>query len=341
MIMNIKTIIPKKTIKFFTNISFVLAIGFISSNEGCSSDQDAFSSAVITDKEMIFTNQEQIDNFSIDYPDLASTDKMVVIKVSDAYDLSGLEQLTSVEGLVIENMNNLKSLKGLENLNYAGSIKISNCESLDDLSHISDITISEGHPSSPHFNRPEGDIYIKNIKASEFEFLRKVTEARDITLAFLPNISSLDWLKNLVKCVELNLVAMDNIHGLSGLESFEFSQSLHISGMNGLNSLDGLQNGVEINTKFTLHSSNSITNLNAINSWNLGAQDHRLYSLNIESNESLIDILALNQVDLASWLTITDNPLLECDQFDQFELWGYQVSNVKIKDNAVANCNSL
>jgi len=78
------------------------------------------------------TNQEEINNFAIDYPDAQVAD--LVIESSDGLidDLTPLSTINSIERLIITNNNALNSLAGLENINNIEcGLEITNNPQLD------------------------------------------------------------------------------------------------------------------------------------------------------------------------------------------------------------------
>jgi hypothetical protein len=92
-----------------------------------------------------FTSQEQIDNFSLIYPDCKIIEGYVTIGGEDINNLNGLSQLTKIEGYLSvghESHGNpsLLSLTGLENLDsILGGLIIHENHQLADLSGLSNL----------------------------------------------------------------------------------------------------------------------------------------------------------------------------------------------------------
>jgi len=64
-----------------------------------------------------FSNQSEIDNFPIDYPDCDVIEGNVIISGTDIINLNGLLNIEIIEGdLIINNNNELNDLNGLNNL---------------------------------------------------------------------------------------------------------------------------------------------------------------------------------------------------------------------------------
>jgi hypothetical protein len=97
-----------------------------------------------------FSTQEQIDNFSKNYPNCKSIGGRLNISGSDITNLNGLSQLTSANSIYIYKNNALASLYGLHNiatvydlhigtieLNRGGNPLLTSLTGLDAMIHIS------------------------------------------------------------------------------------------------------------------------------------------------------------------------------------------------------------
>ena len=84
---------------------------------------------------ILFTSQEQIDNFHQNLPQFANLNGSIIISGAEITDLSGLEGLVSISGdLEIEFCENLTSLNGLENLEAIANPAALDCfRGLDEL----------------------------------------------------------------------------------------------------------------------------------------------------------------------------------------------------------------
>lgn len=93
-----------------------------------------------------FTNQAQIDNFTVNYPGCTNIEGIVTITGDDITNLLGLVELTAVqEKLIIENCPSLTSLNGLNNLVSVGwSLIISNNDNLTSLSALNNLNRING-----------------------------------------------------------------------------------------------------------------------------------------------------------------------------------------------------
>ena len=80
-----------------------------------------------------FSNQEQIDNFSDNYPDCTEIGGGVEIMGDDIENLEGLSDITFIGGrLTINGANNLSSFEGLENVTVlGGDFNLMNNESFE------------------------------------------------------------------------------------------------------------------------------------------------------------------------------------------------------------------
>jgi hypothetical protein len=90
---------------------------------------------------IIFSTQEEIDNFQINYPGCVEIEGDVTISGSEITNLDGLNVLTSIWGiLTVEDNEILGSLTGLDNLtSIGGSLTILNNDSLNSLSGLENI----------------------------------------------------------------------------------------------------------------------------------------------------------------------------------------------------------
>ena len=96
-----------------------------------------------------FSTQDQIDDFSTNYPDCKLINGDVTIQSSGTQitSLAGLSQLTSIQGnLTIQSNNSLTDLSGLENITCVnGFLKIANNSTLADISALSKIRSIDGY----------------------------------------------------------------------------------------------------------------------------------------------------------------------------------------------------
>jgi len=208
----------------------------------------------------IFTNQNDIDNFSLDYPNCNDLNGNTLIKTSGITNLGGLTQITSIENnLYIQNCYDLINLTGLENLNSTGgnfqifqNFNLESTEGLSGLNYIGgSFTIKNnedlnlivgfnqleaiGEDLSLDFNRTVYDI-------SGFSGLQTI--GKDFKIYSINGIRNLSSFYNLVSVGgDLTIKANRYLNSLSGLDSLNnIGGNLFIGGHDSLTSLSGLDN---------------------------------------------------------------------------------------------------
>ncbi len=232
-----------------------------------------------------FSSQQEIDDFSINYPGCTTIEGSVCIgdcrwpySTVNITNLNGLSVLTNIKGnITIRNCHNLTNLDGLDNLASIGrglslfynnnlhdisalskiveidhNIHIHNCPNLSSLNGLNNLT-SVGH-----------SLYISNcLNLSSLNGLNNLTTVgRDLHTYNCPSLSSLNGLNNLNSVVR-NLVisslpSLSSLNGLNNLNSI--GHNLYIGNNSNLNSLEDLENLNSIgNTLFIRHNSSLAT----------------------------------------------------------------------------------
>ena len=160
-----------------------------------------------------FVDQNEIDNFSINYPGCTILEGEVIINGDDISNLNGLSVLTSIAGnLTITENNNLTSLTGLEGLTSVGNIEIWDNVSLTSLTGLEGL-ISVGNV----------EIW-GNIVLSSFTGLDNVTSITGglaignnqalISMMGLDNVTSIGGELSIIDNSTLtSLTGLDNING--------------------------------------------------------------------------------------------------------------------------------
>lgn len=136
-----------------------------------------------------FTTQQQIDDFTMNYPGCTQIPGAVTINddvPGEITSLSGLSQLTSMERLTIENNSGLTDLNGLNNLNQAfNGLKIIGNSSLSSLTGLEELSSAAGLEIS--YNNALTDL-------TGLEDL--VTLFGGLTVTYNDNLTSLEGLEN-------------------------------------------------------------------------------------------------------------------------------------------------
>ncbi len=194
------------------------AIVFIHDNaSGCNTPEEieeACSSCL--PEGIIFTTQEQIDNFQTDYPGCTEIEGNVIIEESDIINLNGLSVLTSIGGsLVVYGNNALTNFTGLEGLTTIGNcLEFFRNDSLTSLSGLEGLTTIGGYLS---------------------------IGLNDIGLPGNQSLISLEGLSNLISVgTKLEVLGNPSLTSLSGLDNIEAVsiQSISIAGNNSLSTCE-------------------------------------------------------------------------------------------------------
>ncbi len=264
--------------------------------------------------DLVFSNQAEIDNFLIEYPNCTEIEGDVRIWVfgNGTTNLLGLQNLMSIGGS-LEIMNNsvlvnLIDLTGLENLTTIGnSLFISGNASLSSLSGLDNLTTIGGFldiRNNPSLNSLSGlgelisiggKVYIGNnaglISMLGLESLISIGGSFGIVRnANMTNLSGLENL-NLIGG-NLNIESNVNLINLSGMNNLtSVGDYLHIRDNVDLLNLSGLENLTTIGNYFKIHNNASLVSL-----WGLDNLSNIDGSLSIRDNISLTSLIGLENI---------------------------------------------
>lgn len=108
--------------------------------------------------------QQEIDNFSQNYPDLIELSGDLIITGNDIQNLAGLSQIKIVNGLIITDCPSLLNLNGLNNLESIDQwIEISNNNQLTSLDDFESL-INYGRTNADHFFIIENNPLLSDLK---------------------------------------------------------------------------------------------------------------------------------------------------------------------------------
>lgn len=303
---------------------------------------------------IIFSTQEEIDNFQTNYANCTEIEGEVIINGSGITNLFGLNVLTSFHGnlAIVDNVN-LLSLSGLENINIiGGKLHIINNDSLINLSGINNInTIVDGLWIWDNNDL----ISISDLNnLSSVGYLRIQDNEKLNSLIGLQNIDTIggqlriqgnDLLTdfagiNNVSAIEGALIIQVNnsLTNLSGLENITSTGAgLVIWGNDSLQSLTGIDNLNTICGNIEIGGNSSLTNLTGL---------ENVTSINgpitIIFNDELTNLAGLENIIASSisYLTIAYNSLLTtCAIQSICDFLVNPSGDVQINDNA-PGCNS-
>lgn len=270
-------------------ISIILLLGFVKSISQCPSQT------------LIFTTQDEIDHFIIDYPDCNRISGALIIDESEVSNLAGLANLTYVGAdVMIENNDNLINFDGLENLDSIGQSLIirnnQNLENIDALAGLSYVNKNIryiGFDKITTLNGFMGLDYIRGDLIIGFH-----DELIDIM--GLSNIDSIDGQLKLQRNNKLT-----NVLGLSSLKKIKGDIS-QISGDNIL-SLNGL-NSLESTGALWVEFLPRVKNLNGLKNW----RSAKGFTSRVSNMDSLITLEGLDNLTFIDGdLSFAFNPMLK------------------------------
>lgn len=245
---------------------------------------------------IVFTTQQQVDDFPANYPGCSIITGNVGITGNDITNLDSLIQITQINGsMQILNANNLSSLSGLDSLNsIGGSLIFNSVASLINLTGLGQLS----------------------------------TIGSNFTIYNCGNLSSLNGLGNLTEIpgnLRLEATGLTNISALSSLTEVggdlyisSWSSVLNISGLNMLQTVGGNMDFIGMTTGFSnlnslasvtgrlnISSNSGITEINGFSNLN------SVNSLDISNNSILVAITGFqNLSNIASYIYINNNPFL-------------------------------
>lgn len=283
---------------------------------------------------LIFTKQQAVDNFIIDWPDCRELPGSLIIgqisSQSDITHLDGLSGLTSVGGnLTIEfnpqltdleglnqlhtvagaiymaGNNALVSSSGLRNLTSVGSsVTVAAHSSLRDLNAFKNITILNGNLAI------QGNSALENLRG-----LENIVSAPGISIVENDNLGSLQGLNSLEEAGNIviqsnpalkNMSGLDNLRHVDRMRIIDNSGLMTLEGIERLSSIGGIEDEIwtgnfEISGNPSLNSLTSFSQLREIEG-----------SLKIQKNLTLLSLKGLDSLRyIAGHLEIVGNDSLE------------------------------
>lgn len=305
---------------------------------------------------IIITDQSQIDNFQINYPNCTEVEGDVEINGIEITNLNGLNILTKVDGSFhIHYTLVLPDLSGLENItSIGGNLTIAVCEALFTLDGLDNLaTIG-------------GGLYIQdNMDLSSISALMELSYVgTNITVANnMPWLITLSGLNNIAS-IEGNLKIIGNeIDNLSGLNNLiHVGNNVEIDGNPPLNSLSGFENLINIggNLKLcnnhSIHSFTGIENLETVGGNLLIISNNNLTSLSalenlatiggdlyIELNPFLNSLQGINNINpfsIENLYIVYNNSLSTCEVASICEYITSPGGSINIYENA-NGCNTI
>ncbi len=279
-----------------------------------------------------FKTQEEIDNFSINYPGCTEIEGLVVIDDTiegDITNLLGLSSITKTGGNILRIANNsmLTNLSGLENL--------------DSIEYNFDIS--------------------NNYSLNSISALESLVSVPNIYIEKNPSLKNLEGLNQLDTISRLSIIENDSLQNLSALSNLKrIHIVLHIENNQSLQNLSGLENLAYIGEDFKIFNNDLLTDLQGLNNLKFirgylkVRYNDQLTSLDglenidtLEGGISINDNLVLSSLESISnsyinyGLSIHDNPVLElCNITSICEFLSGNPDFVEIYHNS-PGCNSI
>ncbi len=265
---------------------------------------------------IIFSTQEEIDDFQSNYPGCVEIEGDVEISGDDITNLNGLNVLTSIGGsLTIENCESLNNLMGVDSLTSVnGDLIIKGNDSLTNLTGLESLTFVEGD-----FKIGMGELFSFNGNISLMSLTgleNLISIGGGFSIIGNHSLHDLSGLNNLSSIGDdLSIGCNDSLTNLSGLENLTslegdlrigwWSIPVGWAGNNALTSLTGLNNITSVGG-LGIGRNPSLTSLTGLDS--LASISDRL---GIGYNLSLASLTGLeNLVSISDGLGIDHNPSL-------------------------------
>lgn len=301
---------------------------------------------------ILLRNQEQIDDFPLNYPTCTSVANITIVSAdgeTPVTNLNGLSQITSITGdLYIHNNDSLQTLAGLNNLTFIGGYlqigaytALSGCffcgggnNSLYSLEGLNNLVFIGGK-LEVHGNNALTDLTALNNLTSIGDYF-KVTQNDALTnFTGLENLTSI----GLDTWIDENdaLISFTGLDGLTiiggrlligwnsgnnalisieGLNSLTACGDLIIQGNDALGNLAGLENLTSVNGYLSIHDNNTLLDVSGLQNLTSITGELRIYR-----NAELSSIAGLSNIDYsgitypfsADAIRIFQNPnLSEC-----------------------------
>ena len=247
---------------------------------------------------IIFTTQNQIDSFPINYPNCSQIEGSVSISGFDIANLNGLSIVTSINGsLCIEDNPILINLTGLDNLSSVVAIYIINNPSLTNLTGLNSV-------SSLCHLKIKNNYALNNLTGLE----NLTSISGDLYVYSNPNLYYLNGIDSLtVIGNDVEIMYNQNLNNLTGLDNLtSIGRWLWIESNPSLNSLTGLGALSSIGLDFMIRHNNSLDSLIGIEGLTyIGGK------LEITFNTVLTDLTGLyNLTTIGSYIHISYNPTI-------------------------------
>ncbi len=279
-------------------IIFFSILSFVSFTQNCIPDS------------IIFSRQEQIDSFPLNYPNCNIVDGSIII-TDKVINLDSLKQLKSIKGnLHIQFCDTLSNLKGLDSLaSIKGELKILSNKSLkylDGLEHInkveSNIIIANNDSLVTISNFPKIKSRNHDLVIIYNKSLRKISDfnnfisARSITIGFNNSLDTIKSFSNIKEISRfLDISNNPKLKTVLAFDSLKKVQTLRIYSNDSLITLPEFKNLISF-TACLIENNSSLTNLNWLR--NIKEMNHSV--IKVANNKSLSDISGLENTKISN-----------------------------------------
>ncbi|MGV6832730.1 MAG: hypothetical protein ACWA5P_14355 [bacterium] len=215
--------------------------------------------------------------------------------VSDRLEISGMENLTSLQGfnslisigsLILDGNHNLVTLQSLNSLTSLNNLEIANSSELQSLEVFSSLT---------SLNRLE---IRSNDNISTLQGLHNLNDVSVIQISSNDQLESISALSNITNAYSINISSNPNLQFLDGLNQVtNISNNLSISNSN-FQTLDGLNQLNYVGENLRIWANQNLQSLEGLSS--LTYANH----IEIWDNQNLINLNGLEQLDFSNSLLI-------------------------------------
>lgn len=300
---------------------------------GCNSADDVVSSCGLSlpcpAGSLIFTNQQQIDNFTLNYPNCTQLANVLIEGEGNSLisNLNGLGSVTSiVKDLIIEDNYLypllLKNLEGLDNLSsIGGNLIITRADSLNTLEGLDNLTSIGGYLEIRSNHALTTLSALANVSSS----LEGLSIIQNNALTSLNGLEGIDSIENNLAIYGDNML-LSTLNGLNNLTSvggnlliggYHYNDNYNYDNLS-LTNLEGLESLTSVGGNLEIISSESLTSLAGLNNLTsiggnliIGRYYYYVSIYSTNSNPSLASIAALgNLTSVGGDMEISGNPLL-------------------------------
>ena len=323
---------------------------------GCNSVQEVEAFCNVCTSNFVFTTQQEIDNFPVNYPECIHIEGNVTINgitSTEINNLDGLSEILSVSDtiFIIDNQA-LIDISGLENIDHAelnhvqisGNSMLSSCSIKSLCKFIGGEGTTSIYDNSGNCNSeteildncavcPDGPIYLySQAEVDEFPILypncNNILYPIEIKGNNINNLNSLIQIKQMEDCLTVrDCPALTNLSGLDNLES---ADCLTLRD-NGLTDISALSNLTTVQNAFRLWN----------NSVDLAVLENLRYAgdFSIRNNSILTDLSALSSLDSLGNIYLYDNDnLVSLNGLQSFT----EMGDITLRNNtALTSLNGL